>query len=164
MDSAAGVRGEEVTVDERTSAAGLRALASFEALKGALVLLLGFGVLSLVHKDVEETAARLLLDLHVDPERRLARSLLNAAARVTDGRLLSLAGAATAYSAARFTEAWGLWRRRVWAEWFALLSAALYLPWEIVVFTRRPNRWHAALLTGNLAIVLYMSWVRRPRA
>ncbi len=147
-------------VDERTSAAGLRAVATFEAVKGILVLLLGFGLLSLLHKDVEDAAEHLLMHLHINPDRRLAQSFLNAASRVTDGRLWALAGAAAAYSTVRFTEAWGLWHRRVWAEWFALLSGALYLPWEILKIIERPNWWHSLLLTGNVAIVLYMLYVR----
>jgi uncharacterized membrane protein (DUF2068 family) len=147
-------------VDERTSAAGLRAVAAFEASKGILVLLLGLGLLSLIHKDVEDSAEHLLMHLHINPDRRLARSFLNAASHVTDGRLWALAGAAAAYASVRFTEAWGLWHRRVWAEWFALLSGAIYLPWEVLKIIERPNWWHFTLLAGNLVIILYMVYVR----
>jgi uncharacterized membrane protein (DUF2068 family) len=147
-------------VDERTSAAGLRAVAAFEAAKGVLVLLLGLALLTLVHKDAEEAAENLLLHLHINPDRRLSELLLNAASRLTDGRLWALAGAAAAYASVRFTEAWGLWHRRVWAQWFALLSGALYLPWEILKVIERPNAFHLTLFIGNIAIVLYMLYVR----
>jgi uncharacterized membrane protein (DUF2068 family) len=147
-------------LDERSSVAGLRAVATFEALKGGLVLLLGLGLLGLLHKDVESAAEELLVHLHINPDRRLSHALLNAASRVTDARLWGIAAAAASYAAVRFTEAWGLWHRRVWAEWFALLSGALYLPWELVKLVEHTNLVHILVLTVNVAIVLYMLYVR----
>jgi len=32
---------------------------------------------------------------------------------------------------ARFVEAYGLWRQRRWAEWFAAVSGAIYIPFEL---------------------------------
>jgi uncharacterized membrane protein (DUF2068 family) len=153
-------RPEPVAVDQRASAAGLRAVAMFEATKGVVVLLLGLGLLTLLHRDLEEAAENLLLHLHINPDRKLAQIFLDAASRTTDGRLWGLAAVAVAYATVRFTEAWGLWHRRVWAEWFALLSGALYLPWEILKTSQRPNWWHITLLAGNVVIVLYMLYVR----
>jgi uncharacterized membrane protein (DUF2068 family) len=60
----------------------------------------------------------------------------------------------------RFTEAWGLWNRRVWAEWFALLSGALYLPWEIFKLVELPNWWHVGVFLLNIAILLYILNIR----
>ena len=50
---------------------------------------------------------------------------------MTDARLWLLAAAATAYALVRGVEAYGLWFERRWAEWFALVSAGLYVPVEI---------------------------------
>jgi uncharacterized membrane protein (DUF2068 family) len=145
---------------EDTNAVGLRAVATLEAVKGGMILLIGLGLLGLLHKDVESVADNLLIHLHVNPETRLSRALLNAAERMTDARLWSIAIGAVTYSAVRFIESWGLWNRRVWAQWFAILSGSMYLPWEITKVLERPNMVHAALLLCNLAIVLYMTLVR----
>jgi len=147
-------------LDQRSSAAGLRAIATFEAVKGVVVLALGLGLLGLIHKDLEQTAENLLAHLHMNAEHRMGRVILHAASTTTDGRLWALAGGAVAYSAVRFIEAWGLWNRRVWAEWFALLSCALYMPVEIVKLGEHPNWIHFVVFFGNLAIFLYMLWVR----
>lgn len=147
-------------VDQRSSAAGLRTVAGIEALKGIIVLLLGLALLGLVHKDAEDVAERLLEHLHVNPDRRLAQALLRTASRVTDARLWGIAGAAVVYAGVRFTEAWGLWNRRVWAEWFALLSGALYLPWEVVKVVERPNWEHFGIIAANVGILLYMLQIR----
>jgi uncharacterized membrane protein (DUF2068 family) len=146
-------------VDERASTAGLRAVASFEALKGALVVLLGLTLIA-VHQHAEDFAERLLYHLHMDPDRRFAHAFLNAATKVTDARLWTIAGATLTYSAVRFVEAWGLWNRRVWAEWFALLSGAMYLPWEILRITERADWERIAVLGLNIIIVVYMLEIR----
>ena len=146
-------------IDERASTAGLRAVASFEALKGIVVVLLGLALIA-VHRHAEDFAERLLFHLHMDPDRRFAHAILNAATKVTDARLWTIAAATLTYSGVRFVEAWGLWNRRVWAEWFALLSGAMYLPWEILRITERADWERIGVLAVNVVIVLYMLEVR----
>lgn len=146
-------------IDERSSRAGLRAVASFEAAKGISVLALGI-LLIFMHTHAEDYASSLLFHLHIDPDRRLAHALLDAAVTVTDARLLTIALAAISYATVRFVEAWGLWNRRVWAEWFALLSGALYLPWECLKLAERIDWERIGVLAINVAIILYMLYVR----
>jgi uncharacterized membrane protein (DUF2068 family) len=153
------VHPDPVAVDERTSAAGLRTVASFEALKGAVVLLLMLLLLG-VHHHVDDIAENLLSQLHIDPDLRISQAFLSAAYRLSDMRLLTITGAAMAYSTVRFVEAWGLWNRRVWAEWFALLSGALYLPWEILKVAQKSNWLHIGILAINVLVVLYMLYIR----
>jgi uncharacterized membrane protein (DUF2068 family) len=146
-------------IDQHASTAGLRAVASFEALKGGVVLLLGITLLAL-HRHAEDFAGRLLFHLHMDPDRRMAHALMNAATQVTDARLWTIAAATLTYCTVRFVEAWGLWNRRVWAEWFALLSGAMYLPWEILKVAERADWERITVLIVNVAIVLYMLEIR----
>ena len=147
-------------LDLDTSTTALRAVATFEAVKGGVVLFLGLGLLSLLHRDAEEIAENLLVHLHIDPDHRMAQAMLRAAAKITDARLWAIAGGAVVYATVRLTEAWGLWYRRVWAEWFAMLSGALYLPFEIVKVIERPNLLHIGIFLGNVVIVLYMVYIR----
>jgi uncharacterized membrane protein (DUF2068 family) len=141
-------------------AAGLRAVATLELAKGLLVLLLGFGAISLVHKDAWDVAEALLRFFHVNPGRHYAQVFLNLADNLTDAKLWALAAAAAAYSVIRFVEAYGLWLERAWAEWFALISGALYLPFEAYELVRRLTLIRAAVLLINLGIVLYMLYLR----
>lgn len=142
-------------------AAALRAIASLELAKGLIVLLLGFGAVSLVHRDAWDVAEALLRFLHVNPDHhRYAQVFLNLADNVTDAKLWALAGGAAAYSIVRFVEAYGLWRERTWAEWFALISGALYVPFEVYELVRRPSLIHVAVLLINLAVVFYMLYLR----
>jgi uncharacterized membrane protein (DUF2068 family) len=146
-------------VDYHSSTAGLRAVASFEAFKGVAVVLLLFVVFG-IHNRAEDLTANLLFHLHLDPDQRLSHVLLDAATKLSDTRLMTITLAALSYSTVRFIEAWGLWNRRVWAEWFALLSGALYIPWEVLKLTEHTNIINILVLTVNVLIVLYMLYVR----
>jgi uncharacterized membrane protein (DUF2068 family) len=138
----------------------LRAVASLELTKGLVVMLAGFGVLSLRHHDVWGIADSLLLLLHISPGRHFARLFLDWADEMTDARLLTIAAMAMAYSLLRFVEAYGLWRERVWAEWLALISGALYVPFEVWDLVHKPTWIRAAILTVNLLVVAYMAYLR----
>lgn len=139
----------------------LRAVASLELGKGVVVLLLGFGAVSLVHKDAWDVAEAVLRFLRVNPDHHhYAQVFLNLADNVTDAKLWAMAAGAAAYSVVRFVEAYGLWRARTWAEWFALISGALYVPFEAYELARRPTPIHVAVLLINLGIVFYMLYLR----
>lgn len=146
-------------VDQHTSAAGLRTVAVFEALKGIAVLLLGV-LLVFYHKHAEDFAEKLLFRLHIDVDRKIGETIMNAALKISDTRLLTILGAAVVYAAVRFGEAWGLWHRRVWAEWFALLAGTLYLPFEILKIVERVDWERVGVLVINLLIIGYMFMIR----
>jgi uncharacterized membrane protein (DUF2068 family) len=139
----------------------LRAVALFEFFKGSFVVLMGFCALALVHKDVWLYAESLLVRLHINTDRRSAQLFLDFADSVTDARLWAAARIAFAYAALRFTEAYGLWKGRSWAEWVALVSGALLLPLEIRELMRGLSVLRGAVLVGNLAVVIYMLYVIR---
>ena len=135
-------------------------MAAFEAAKGLLVMATGLGLLSLLHHDVQRAAESVVRHLHLNPARHYPRVFLEAAARVTDTRLWLLASGAAAYAVIRGVEACGLWRARVWAEWFAILSGAIYLPIEIYALIHHATALKAVVLLINVGIVGYVCYVR----
>jgi uncharacterized membrane protein (DUF2068 family) len=137
----------------------LRAVAGFELFKGIFVLLMGFCALALVHKDVWLYAESLLALFHINTDRHSAQLFLTFADSVTDARLWAAARIAFAYAVLRFTEAYGLWKGRTWAEWVALVSGTLLLPLEVRELFRGVTTIRCLLLVGNVAIVLYMLYV-----
>lgn len=129
----------------------------FEGAKGAIVLLAGFGLLSLVHHNAQRVAELCVNHLHLNPANRYPRIFIHAASNLTDLRLLSLAGFALTYSILRFIESYGLWRQRTWANWMAIISCGIYFPWEIVELSHGFSwiKWFAFAL--NLGVVIYLS-------
>lgn len=137
----------------------LRAVALFEFVKGIFVVLMGLCALALVHKDVWLLAESLLALLHISTDRRSAQLFLDFADSVTDARLWAAARIAFAYAMLRFTEAYGLWNGRTWAEWVALISGALLLPLEVRELFRGFTMFRCGLFIGNLVVVFYMLYV-----
>jgi uncharacterized membrane protein (DUF2068 family) len=138
---------------------GLRGIAIFEALKGLAALAIAIWVLTLLHKDMVRVAERLLEALHIGLDRHFAQRILRAAGRITDKNLWMFISVIVVYTSVRFTEAVGLWLEKEWAEWFALLSGALYMPYEIFELLRHATALKWGIFGTNLTIVVYMAWL-----
>jgi uncharacterized membrane protein (DUF2068 family) len=137
----------------------LRTVAAFELTKGMIVLLSACGVLLLIHReDPWDIADGLLKLLHISPDHHFAQVFLNWADSLTETKMWAVAGVAVAYSVLRFAEAYGLWYARAWAEWIALVSGMLYLPFEIYKLIHHPSPFHIWVFLINVAIVLYMAY------
>jgi uncharacterized membrane protein (DUF2068 family) len=137
----------------------VRTIAVFEAAKGALVLVAGLGLLSLINRDVEVLAERFVRHSHLNPASRYPQIFIDAASHMTNTRLWLFAGAAALYTIVRWVEAYGLWFERRWAEWFALVAGGIYVPVEIYELVHRPSWIKITVLATNLAIVAYMAYV-----
>lgn len=142
---------------------GLRTVALIEAFKGAIVFLVGFGLLSFLGRDAEDFAERLVNRLHLDPTHHYPAIFIQAMADLNNTRLWLIAGFAALYATVRFFEAYGLWHARRWAEWFAALSGAIYIPVEIYELAHRASWLKLGVLVVNLAIVGYMVWLLTER-
>jgi len=147
------LRGEPHDVNHSV---GLRVIAAFEAIKGLMVLLAGFGVLVLVHRDVQALAERLIAHLHLNPASHYPRIFLHVVTTTTPARLRLLALGAFVYSALRFIEAGGLWHERRWAEWLAVATGLFYVPFEAMALARGPELEPLLALVLNVGVVLYM--------
>lgn len=86
----------------------------------------------------------------------LSNLFLELASHATDHTLWVLALAALVYAAVRSIEAYGLWQQREWAQWFELLSAALYLPEELYWLLRHPRLLAYGVLVTNIVIFVFM--------
>ena len=139
---------------------GVRAVAMFEALKGLIVLVVGFGLFSLLHHDLQAAAERLVQYSHLNPARHYPRVFVEAASHINDSRLISLAVLAFLYAGVRFVEAYGLWQMRTWAEWFAIVSGSIYVPIEVFGLFEGATFLGGTVLLVNTFIVVYLVYVR----
>ena len=134
----------------------MRAIALFEGAKGAIVLAAGLGLLSFLHRDLQQFAVQLIHHLHLNPASHYPKIFLDAAANTSDTRLVMIAVGAAAYSLVRLTEAYGLWFARRWAEWFAAAAGAIYVPFEIYEMVEKGG-WKPVLAFAiNVAVVAFM--------
>lgn len=137
---------------------GLKVVALFEAGKGLLVLLAGFGLLGLLHRDLQHIAEQLVRLSHLNPASHYPRIFIDTAARITDQRLWVMAGMAFAYALVRLVEGYGLWRGRRWAEWFAAVAGGIYVPMELSALWAHPTAVRGLALVANTVVVIVMLW------
>lgn len=120
-----------------------------------------FALFFLRHKDLQAIAGRLLVFLHFDPTSFYAQRFIESAGKVNDSNLTLIIVVAVIYTLVRFVEAYGLWRLRAWAEWFAIISGAIYIPVEIYELFHKPTFIRAGILLFNVLIVLYLYSFRK---
>ena len=134
----------------------LRTLAVIEAAKGVLALAAACGLLSLRHTDLHAATDAFLRHHGIDPERHYTRLLIESVARATHHHVGQIAAFGFAYALIRFAEGYGLWQGKHWAEWFAVISAGLYLPFELSHFVYGPTALTGGVIVFNVALILYV--------
>tara|TARA_R110002050_G_scaffold9504_1_gene32948 strand:- start:90973 stop:91431 length:459 start_codon:yes stop_codon:yes gene_type:complete len=135
---------------------GLKAVAILEASKGLISLFVGLGIHELAGENSQKMLESLLGHLHLNPASHLPSILLHETGLVNNSNLTLIALGAIVYSVVRLVEAYGLWNGLAWTEWFALLSGAIYLPFEIYEVIAHMGSVSIIVLSINVAIVWYM--------
>ena len=144
-----------------TSVKGIRAIAVYEALKGAIVLIAGIGVLTLIHKNIQDFAENVVFGLHLEATSHYPQMFIEAVGKIDATKIVYIFLFSVVYTIVRFVEAYGLWYLKAWAEWFAIISGSIYLPLEIYEIFKKPDVLRISIFLVNLAIVLYLIYVRR---
>ena len=141
---------------KRSRNKGLLAIALFKWLKSALLLLLSFGFLKMLHRDLGEVAEGVANNLRVDPDNRYLGALLAKLSLLDDKKLATLSGLTFAYSALFFTEGTGLFFEKRWAEYLTIIATALFIPLEFYELFKNPSVVRSFVLTLNAGVVVFL--------
>ncbi len=136
---------------------GLRSIALFETAKGLLALAAALGILSLRHTDLHAATDAFLLRHGINPERHYTRLFIESVAGATNHHASQIAMVAFAYALVRLVEGYGLWQGKHWAEWFAVISAGIYLPLEFRHFAHHATLLNAGVICFNMVLILYLA-------
>jgi uncharacterized membrane protein (DUF2068 family) len=143
---------------------GLFWISIFKTLKGLLLLVLGIGVLGLLHKDVQEWLENLVDALHINSGNRYVTALLVKASSVDDHRIAQLSGLTFFYSALFLTEGIGLWFQKRWAEWLTVIVTGSLIPIEAYEIWKQCGVVKLIVFGVNIAVVLYLVAVLRHKS
>ena len=139
-------------------------IAAFKFLKGALLVAVGVGALSLLHEDVAAEVARWIAALRVDPDNRLAHALLRRCLSLDDHKLEELSVGTFFYAALLLTEGAGLALHKHWAEFFTIFVTGSLVPLELYELFEHFSVTKVVVLAVNVAVVWYLVLrVRRRR-
>jgi len=142
-------------------AAGLLLIGLFKLLKGLLLVAVGVGALKLLHKDVAAVIDHWVELLRVDPDNRFIHRLLLKVVHVSPRQLKELSVGTFFYASLLLTEGVGLLTRRRWAEYFTVITTAVFIPLEVDELVHKVTLVRIAVTLLNVAIVWYL--VRRIR-
>ena len=137
----------------------LKTIAVIELSKGVMVLLTGFGVLSLLNTKIQNKFENFISGFNFNPRGKITSSIYDAITHPQNSFLILIASFAIIYSALRFAEGYGLWHEANWAKWIGLISSLIYLPYEIYDLVKHPGMFPVIFIIINLIViyVLYSS-------
>lgn len=135
---------------------GLRVIIVWKAIKAVLLYALGIAAFALVHSDVQQLAEDLVASLGIDAGRPTVQHALAKLDGLTPHRISIIGIGAILYATVMAIEAWGLHRRRLWAEWLTVIVTSSLIPLEIYELIKHPSVGKVIALVVNIAIVLYL--------
>ena len=136
---------------------GLKVIAIVEALKGFISFAVVLGIYAFPSKDLRQLAELLVQHFHLNPVHPISEMLIELSRRVPQLNMSLLMMIAVLYTVVRWIEAYGLWNEFRWTEWLALISCAIYIPFEIYAAINHPSKVSITLLIINLGIIAYIA-------
>jgi uncharacterized membrane protein (DUF2068 family) len=133
-------------------------IGSLKLLEALLFLLLGVGVIRLMHQGLMDGLTHLVLALRFDPEGRVASLLLDKAALLSPNRLKEISIVVFAHASLDLLEGVGLILRKTWAEFVTLAVSAFFLPLEFYSLTKHVTWVRVAITLINVAVVAYLAF------
>jgi uncharacterized membrane protein (DUF2068 family) len=141
----------------------LLVIAVFKFLKGAVLLALAFGALSLLHKDVALEVEHWLDQLRIDPDNKFIGALLSKLQLVHTKELKEISALGAGYAALFLTEGTGLLFRKRWAEWLTIVATSSLMPIEAYELVEKFTAVRLLALLINAAVVLYLIYLVRQK-
>jgi uncharacterized membrane protein (DUF2068 family) len=135
---------------------GLLLIAIFKLVKAALLVIVGIGALTLLHKDMATAVSGLHDLLHVDEHNHFIHGLLSRLLLVDDRKLEAISAGSFFYAALLGTEGVGLLLRKRWAEYLTIIATASFIPLEIYELVKHFSTGKILVLVINLGVVIYL--------
>lgn len=129
----------------------------FKLAKGLSLMILAFGLLKLLHRDVAAVVQHWIEVLRVDPDNRFIHRAILRIFNVTPKQLKELSVGTFVYAGIFLTEGTGLLARKHWAEYMTLISTGLFIPLEVYEIYRHFTLLKLGVTFVNALIVWYLA-------
>ena len=141
----------------------LLVIALFKFVKGALLLALALGALSLLHKDVASHVELWLDQLRIDPDNQFIGTVLGKLQLIHTKELKELSALGAGYAVLFLTEGTGLLFGKRWAEWLTIFATSSLMPLELYELLKEFTAVRLLVLLVNAAVVLFLIYRVRQR-
>ena len=140
----------------RSRHTGLAVIAVFKVVKGLLLLLLGLGLLKLMHAEIATLFSLLIEALHLNADSRFIHTLVLKVDALQPNSVLLAGLISLGYAGMLLVEGIGLWMELTWAAYLTVVSTSLLLPFEIYEVVEQVSMLRIGVLLLNLVIVVYL--------
>ena len=140
----------------RSRHTGLAVIAVFKVVKGLLLLLLGLGLLTLMHAEIATLFSLLIEALHLNADSRFIHALVLKVDALQPNSVLLAGLISLGYAGMLLVEGIGLWMELTWAAYLTVVSTGLLLPFEIYEVVEQVSMLRIGVLLLNLVIVVYL--------
>lgn len=140
---------------------GLKVIAALEGSKGICSILIAFGLHVLAGQNLQQVAESIVRYVNLDPTSHFPSVFITTASNISQGDINLVICLVLFYALIRLIEAYGLWKGLLWIEWFALISGAIYLPFEIYEIILNTNILSVGVFFINVCVVVYMFQIVR---
>jgi uncharacterized membrane protein (DUF2068 family) len=132
----------------------------FKIIKAGLLIALGIAGLVTAPSDLAHKIRHALAWMGLSPGHHTLSRVLRELGSFDDGVARELAVVSLCYAAVFLVEGVGLLKKRRWAEWLTVGVTASFIPIEIYEAVHRFSAGKIAALVLNLAILIYLVWLR----
>jgi uncharacterized membrane protein (DUF2068 family) len=129
-----------------------------KCLKGCFLLFVGLGALKLLHRDAPLALQHWIEEINLEPDNQFLAHWIQKLGTLSQHKKLLFTAGTFLYSGLFLTEGIGLLLRKHWAEYFAVIVTASFLPLEIFELIKHFSAIKVLVIVLNAAIVAYLVW------
>ena len=131
-------------------------LSIFKFVKGLLLLIVAFKLLTLINKDVDQVFADFIARHSIDPQNSIVQKIAERIEGINRNQMMMFSFGSFSYSALLLTEGVGLWLQKRWAEYLTAIATSLLIPLEIYEIYEKFTWVRVVILILNLFVVWYL--------
>jgi uncharacterized membrane protein (DUF2068 family) len=131
-------------------------IAAERTLRAVLLSAVGIALIANPHHDWGKTVTDIARDFGLNPSSNGIEKIIHRLHAISSHRYAVFGIIALGYGALEATEAYGLWRRRRWAEYLTVLATSLLFIPEIWEIADKPTLLKLGALLVNVAVVAYL--------
>ena len=124
--------------------------------KGALLILISLKGFSLINRDLHQVVDQLIAQFNLDVDRSLIAISLKKIGMIDGHFLFMISVALFLYGALDLVEAYGLHKRRKWAEYLTVFATGLFIPFEIYEVLEKITMIRTGALILNCIVVIFL--------
>jgi uncharacterized membrane protein (DUF2068 family) len=125
-------------------------------IRGTLLVILSMGLMSLINKDLGILGNQVAEALNLDVDKHYINLALRKIAMINGRMILGISLGALLYGILDLIQAYGLHRRKRWAEYLTVIAIGLFIPLELYEVLQKQTLVRFGALGLNIAIVIFL--------